>query len=129
MKTNHKLALAVLAGVLIGIGGASVIHGQQVKMPPAYVLAEVQVTDPIAIKEYAEKVPETLVPFHGHTVVAGGKTQALEGEPPKFIVVIAFDSMEKARGWYGSPAYAAIRPIRQRAANSRLFIVEGVALQ
>jgi uncharacterized protein (DUF1330 family) len=44
-------------------------------------------------------------------------------------VVIAFDSMEKARGWYGSPAYAAIRPIRQRAANSRLFIVEGVTPQ
>jgi uncharacterized protein (DUF1330 family) len=41
-------------------------------------------------------------------------------------VVIAFDSVEKAREWYDSPAYAAIRPIRQSAAKSRIFIVEGV---
>jgi uncharacterized protein (DUF1330 family) len=54
--------------------------------------------------------------------------QTLEGEPPKGgIVLIAFDSAEKAREWYDSPAYAAIRPIRQSAANSRIFIVEGVA--
>ncbi len=129
MKTNQKLALAVLAGVLIGIAGATAIHGQRVETLPAYVMAEVQVTDPIAIKQYAEKVPETLVPFHGHYLVAGGKTQTLEGEPPKFIVVIAFDSVEKARAWYDSPAYAAIRPIRERAANSRLFIAEGVTSQ
>jgi uncharacterized protein (DUF1330 family) len=42
---------------------------------------------------------------------------------------IAFDSAEKAREWYDSPAYAAIRPIRQSAAKSRVFIVEGLAPQ
>jgi len=41
--------------------------------------------------------------------------------------VIAFDSVEKAREWYDSPAYQKIKPIRQSAANSRIFIVEGVA--
>jgi len=46
MKTNHKLVLAVLAGVSIGVAGAKVIHAQQVKTPPAYVIAEVDVTDP-----------------------------------------------------------------------------------
>ena len=125
MKANFKLA--VLVGVAIGGVGGRAIHAQQVKAPPAYVMAEVDVTDPIAIKEYAEKVPETLVPFNGHYLVAGGNTQTLEGEPPKFIVVIAFDSAEKARAWYDSPAYRAIRPIRQRSAKSRLFIAEGVA--
>jgi uncharacterized protein (DUF1330 family) len=62
-------------------------------------------------------------------LVIGGKTQSLEGEPPKTIVVIAFDSAEKARDWYDSPAYEAIRPIRQRSAKSRVFIAEGVAPQ
>jgi uncharacterized protein (DUF1330 family) len=42
------------------------------------------------------------------------------------MVVIAFDNVEKAREWYDSPAYAAIRPIRQMAAKRRLFIVEGL---
>jgi uncharacterized protein (DUF1330 family) len=41
--------------------------------------------------------------------------------------VIKFDSMEKAKAWYDSPAYQEIRPIRHRAAKSRVFIVEGTA--
>jgi uncharacterized protein (DUF1330 family) len=129
MKTNHKLSLAVLAGVMIGVAGAEAIHAQQAKAPPAYMIAEVDVTDPTAFQKYAQKAPETLVPFTGHYIVRGGKIQPLEGEPPKRSVVIAFDSAEKAREWYASPAYAAIKPIRQGAAKSRLFIVEGLAAQ
>ena len=129
MKTNHKLALAVLAGVSMGVAGAQAIHAQQVKASPGYVIAEVVVTDPATMQKYGAQVPETLAPFNHHYVVLGGKPQALEGEPPKSIVMIAFDSAEKAREWYDSPAYQAIKPIRQSAAKSRLFIVEGVAPQ
>ena len=72
-------------------------------------------------------MPETLAPFNYHYVILGGNIQGLEGEPPKGgIVMIAFDSVEKAREWYDSPAYAAVRPLRQSAAKSRIFIVEGV---
>jgi uncharacterized protein (DUF1330 family) len=61
-------------------------------------------------------------------VVRSTKIQALEGEPPKGgVVVIAFDSVEKARAWYDCPAYSAIRPIRQSSAASRIYIVEGLA--
>ncbi len=130
MKTNLKLALAVLAGISIGVAGAMAIQAQQVKTPPGYVIAEVEVTDLATMQKYGEKVPETLAPFNHHYVVRSNKIQALEGEAPKGgIVVIAFDSAEKAREWYDSPAYAAIRPIRQSAAKSRIFIVEGVAPQ
>ncbi|HKO05983.1 MAG TPA: DUF1330 domain-containing protein [Candidatus Acidoferrales bacterium] len=129
MKTNHKLALAVLAGVSIGVAGAQAIHAQQVKTLPGYVIAEVVVTDPALMQKYGAQVPETLAAFNHHYVVLGGKPQALEGEAPKSIVVIAFDSAEKAREWYDSPAYQAIKPIRQSATKSRLFIVEGVTPQ
>jgi uncharacterized protein (DUF1330 family) len=129
MKTNHELALAVLAGVAIGVAGATAIHAQQVKAPPAYVIAEVEVTDPTTFQKYAEKVPGTLAPFNGHYLVRGGKIQALEGEAPKRFVVIAFDNAEKAQGWEDSPAYEAIKPIRHSSAKSRVFIVEGVAPQ
>jgi uncharacterized protein (DUF1330 family) len=125
MRTNYKLSLGVFAGVLIGVAGGA-IHAQQAKTPPGYVIAEVEVTDLATMQKYGEKVPETLAAFHHHYVVRGSKTQSLEGEPPKGVVVIAFDSVEKARAWYDSPAYAAIRPIRQRAAKSRIFIVEGL---
>jgi len=50
-------------------------------------------------------------------------------QPKGFIVVIGFDSVEKAREWYDSPAYAAIKPFRQSSTKSRIFIAEGVAPQ
>jgi uncharacterized protein (DUF1330 family) len=129
MESNHKLAVAVLAGVSIGVAGANAIHAQQAKAPPAYVISEVDVTDPDTFKKYAEKVPATVASFDGHYLVRGGIIHAVEGEAPKRIAVIAFDSAEKARAWEYSPAYEAIKPIRQSSAKSRIFIVEGIAPQ
>jgi uncharacterized protein (DUF1330 family) len=130
MKTNYKLSFAVLVGVTIGVVGAMAIHARQVKPPsPVYLISEVDAMDLNGIQKYGEKVPETLAPFNGHYhfLVAGAKAQALDGEPPKGIVVIAFDSAEKAREWYDSPAYEAIKPIRLSSSKGRMFIVEGVA--
>ena len=46
MKTTHKVALATLAGIAMGVAGAKVIRAQQPQTPPGYVIAEVEVTDP-----------------------------------------------------------------------------------
>jgi uncharacterized protein (DUF1330 family) len=101
------------------------------KTPPVYLISEADaITDAAALKTYGAKVQETLAPFNGyyHFVVAGGKTESLDGAaPPKGIVVIAFDSSEQAHAWYSSSAYQAIKPIRQAAVKGRMFIVEGVA--
>ncbi len=130
MKTNSKLVLATMVGVSIGGIGGMVIRGQQVKTAPGYVIAEAEITDPAALQKYGEKIAETLAPFNHHFIVSTSKIQGLEGEPPKDrVVIIEFDSVQKAREWYDSPAYAAIRPIRQNAAKSRIFIVEGLAGQ
>lgn len=131
MNAKGNLALALLAGISIGAGSVMAIHAQEVKAPPAYLIAETEVTDRAAFQKYAERVPETLAPFKGdfHFVVRGGKTQALEGQPPKSIVVLAFDSTEKALAWYNSPAYEAIKPIRQGASVSRMFMAEGLPPQ
>jgi uncharacterized protein (DUF1330 family) len=130
MKTNQKLAMAVLAGVCIGTVGGMTIRAEQAKKPPAYVIAEVEVTDPATLQKYGDKAPQIVASFNGHYVVRGGDVQSLEGEPPKgYVVVIGFESVEKARKWYDSPEYAAIRPFRQKATKSRLFIVEGEPAQ
>ena len=131
MNMNGNLALAVLAGISVGAVSVMAVHAQGAKTPPAYLIAETEVTDRAAFQKYAEKVPETLEPFRGsfHYVVRGGKTQALEGQPPKGIVMIAFDSTEKALAWYNSPAYEAIKPLRQGASVSRMFLAEGLPPQ
>jgi uncharacterized protein (DUF1330 family) len=130
MKSNYKLVLAVLASVSIGAAGGRAIHAQQVERPTAYLVSEADaITDATGVKKYGAKVGDTLAPFKGHYrfIVAGGRTQGLDGDaPPQGMVVIAFDSAEQAHAWYDSPAYQAIRPIRQSAVKGRMFIVEGV---
>jgi len=129
MKTSHKLVLAVLAGVLMGAAGAEVVRAQQGKARPGYVVAEVETTDATALKEYGAKAPQIMESHGGRYVVRGGDVQPLEGEAPKgYVVIMGFDSMEKARAWYDSPEYKAIRGIRQNATRSRLFLVEGEPL-
>jgi uncharacterized protein (DUF1330 family) len=129
MGANRKLALAVLLGIATGVACATAIHARQVKTPPpGYIIAEVDVTDATSLEKYGAKVPETLAPFNAQYVIRGGETISLEGEPPKtYVVMIAFDSVEKAQAWYDSPAYDAIKPIRQRSTKSRIFIAEGLA--
>jgi len=129
MKTNYKLMLGTLIGIVIGFAGDIAIRAQQAKPLPGYVIAEVDVTDPATFQQYGAKVPGTLAPFNGHYVIRGGKTLSLEGDAPKRFVVIAFDSFEKAKAWEDSPAYDEIKPIRHKSAKSRVFIAEGVAAQ
>ena len=127
MKINHKLALAVLFGVAIGVACSVSIHARQMKAAPGYVVAEVDVKDPATFKKYGDQVPGTLAPFGGHYMIRGGNPQAVEGTAPQRFVLIAFDSVEKAHAWENSPAYEAIKPIRHSSATSTVCIAEGVA--
>jgi uncharacterized protein (DUF1330 family) len=128
MKTNFKVALGALAGIAIGVASATAIYARQVKTPPAYVISEAdEIQDLPMVQKYGEKVGETLAPFNHHFIVAGGKMHALDGELPKGMVVIAFDSADKAQEWYDSAAYQAIKPLRVNSTKGRMFIVEGIA--
>ena len=92
---------------------------------PGYVIVEVEITDPTAFQEYGAKVGPTLAAYNARLIVRG-KATAKEGAiPVGNIVVIEFDSVADAERWYDSPSYREIIPLRQRAANTRLFIVEG----
>lgn len=94
---------------------------------PAYVVAEVEVTDPEAYKLYADQARVISQSCGGTYLARGGRTETLEGEPPRSrVVVIAFDSVEKARAFYHGRAYQEIVPLRQAASRGRLFVVEGV---
>ena len=130
METNFKLMLAALAGVIIGATCIEALFAQGVpptKTPPAYLIAEVEVTDPAGYKTYQDATAPVLATLSGRFVVRGGKTIALDEEPPKRIIVIAFDSMEKAQAYRNSTAYKEVVPIRDKSSKFRLFAMEGVA--
>ena len=126
MRHRMVVALAVLAGVALGAGVSQGLRAQSEKKP-AYVVAEVEVTDAAAFQSYAAKVPPTLAPYHGRYIVRG-KAEGKEGDPPRgTIVILAFDSMADATKWYSTPPYKDLIPEREKAAKSRAYIVEGLA--
>jgi len=92
----------------------------------AYVIAEIEVTDPVAYEEYRRQVPAVVTKFGGRFIVRGGKIDPREGGwTPQRIVVVEFPSMAQAQKWYDSPDYAPLIKLRQKASNGKLILVEG----
>lgn len=93
----------------------------------AYVIAEVEVTDPETFEEYRSLVPATIEAFGGRYVVRGGAIEGREGGwQPKRIVVIEFDDATRAKAWHDSDLYAPARALREASARTRMIVVEGV---
>lgn len=94
---------------------------------PAFVIANITIVDPLRYEDYRRMVPATLVPFGGRFVVRGGQTEVLEGDwRPSRLVLLEFPSIERARAWWNSPAYAEARALRQATSTGTLIILEGV---
>jgi uncharacterized protein (DUF1330 family) len=93
----------------------------------AYLIADVEVTDPDGYQEYRRLVAPTVAQFGGRFLARGGRSEALEGNwTPKRLVIIEFPSWEKLEAWYRSPEYAPALALRQRCAVSDLVMTEGV---
>jgi uncharacterized protein (DUF1330 family) len=93
----------------------------------AYLIVNVEVLDPVRYPEYIKAVPASLARYGGKFIVRGGKAEALEGTyQPKRVVVIEFETAERARQWWSSPEYAEAKALRQSIARTDLLIVEGV---
>jgi uncharacterized protein (DUF1330 family) len=129
------LAGILLAGILlVGIlpagfaGMAGVINASQAQgaKKPAFVIANVDVTDPAAFSAYAAKVPETLKAYNGRLMVRSKPISKEGAAPAGTIVLIAFDSLADAEKWYASPEYRPLIPERERAAKTQLYMVEGL---
>ena len=94
----------------------------------AYVLNDMEITDPALFEEYKKLTPATVAQYGGRFLVRGGRTETLEGEwSPKRLVIIEFPSVEQARAWADSPEYAPAKRLRQLASKSNLIVVEGAA--
>ena len=126
MKSNCKIAIAMLFGTLLGGAAVQGIHAQA--KPLAYVISEIDVTDKDAYaKEYVPLAVRALKESGQKQLAAGGKTVALSGDPPKARIVLSvFENLEKAQAAYTSPAYLEARKIGDKYAKLRIFAVEGV---
>lgn len=93
---------------------------------PAYVIVEVTIHDPKEYENYKKLTPASLTPFEGKFIVRGAQTESLEGDwNPQRIVVLEFPNVEKAKAWWSSDLYSPAKAIRQRAAFTKMLVVEG----
>jgi uncharacterized protein (DUF1330 family) len=94
---------------------------------PAYVLAEIEITNPEGYKEYTAAVPATIAQYGGKFLVRGGSIEVLEGEwPARRRVLLEFPSVEAAKRWWNSPEYEKPLAMRRANSNGRLLLLEGV---
>lgn len=96
-------------------------------MPPAYIIANVDIRDPEPYERYRDGTPATVEKYGGEFLVRGGRSQRLEGaEPMPRLVILKFPSYEQALAWYNSDDYQPLARLRQSASEGNLVLVEGV---
>src|SRR5262245_17035883 len=106
MKTCLTMALSMLVGITIGGLAVQGLHAQS--KPPAYVIAEIDVTDQDSYaKEYQSRAVKPIQEEGGGKFLSrGSKSISIRGEPPKRIVLFAFESLDRAQAAFFSPGYA-----------------------
>ncbi len=93
---------------------------------PGYVIAQYTVNNPEPLTEYTAKVRPTIAAHQGRVLVADGDVDLREGAlPGQRTVVLEFPSKKAAQGWYDSPEYQAILPLRVNNSTGCLTIVDG----
>lgn len=92
----------------------------------AYVIADVEVTDPVKYEDYKKLTPGAIAKHGGRFVARGGQTATLEGNwRPGRVVIIEFPTFEQARNFYTSVEYTAARRARAGAATMKMIVVDG----
>ena len=125
MKSNYKLAIALVAGAAIGAAAIEGLHAQST--PKAYVVTEIEVINQEAQNAYLPKVGEVIKSTGGAYLARGGKIVALEGgDAPKRATIVVYDSLDKAQASRNSPAWTALSEDRKKAIKAKSWIIEGL---
>jgi uncharacterized protein (DUF1330 family) len=130
MNARCRLGLIVLTCTGAGALGSQVLHGQA--RAPAYLIGQIDVTDPAGYaREYLPKARE-IIKAHGGKLVAaagaaatGSHVVAIDGVPPKRVVIYMYPSIEALEAWRNDPAYVRVRAVGEKYASYHTFAVEG----
>jgi uncharacterized protein (DUF1330 family) len=93
----------------------------------AYVIAHIDVQDPVRYEDYKSMSPVSIEQYGGRFIARGGAVEVLEGNwQPKRLVLLEFPTADAARQWYASEEYAPARALRQATSTGDLVMLEGV---
>jgi len=93
---------------------------------PAYVIANIHITDKDAYAQYAAAAGPAVAMYGGRYLALADQSEVLEGDwEPGRLVIISFDSVERAKAWWTSHEYEAAKALRRSAASGNFILVEG----
>ena len=126
MKSNYKIAAAVVASFVLGAGTAGVLHAQA-KLP-AYVVGIIDVKDEQGYKTDFLPKAQQVIKEHGGKYIAGGFNKAIKltgRDVPNRVVILQFESMDAVKTWYDKEAPFE-RSVGDKYASFNSLAVEGV---
>ena len=132
MNARYEIGLLMLACIALGALSSETLHGQT--RPPAYLIGQIDVSDPDGYaKEYLPKARE-IIKTHGGRLIAaagaaatGSQVVAIDGQAPRRVVIYMYPSMEALQAWRNDPAYVQVRSVGEKYAKYHTFAVEGAA--
>lgn len=119
---HFKLLFALITGTVIGAAGVHV--SEALEPPPAYLVVEYEITDPVGWREYLTGMSS--VPGNRTFLARHAEGISLSGEPPKWIGILKYPNLRDALSYDSSPEYAALKPVRDKSTKWRAYVVEGV---
>jgi uncharacterized protein (DUF1330 family) len=130
MNAGCKIGILMMTCTAGAVFGGAALHGEA--RAPAYLIGQIDVTNPDGYaKEYLPKARE-IIKAHGGKLVAaagaaatGSQVVAIDGSPPKRVVIYMYPSMEALQAWRNDPAYVQVRAVGERYATYHTFAVEG----
>ena len=132
MSARCKLGLVMLSCAVLGALASEALRAQA--RPPAYLIGQIDVSDPEGYaEEYLPKARE-IIKAHGGRLLAaagaaasGSQVVAIDGEAPKRVVIYVYPSMDALQAWRNDPEYVQVRRVGEKYAKYRTFAVEGAA--
>jgi uncharacterized protein (DUF1330 family) len=127
MKSNRKIAIAVVGSFALGAGTVQMLHAQA--KPLAYTLAEIAVKDEDSYKKDFLPEAQRIIKQGGGKYLAGGfnKTTALSGTaPPNRVVLLQFENMDALKNWWDGGGRDIQEKVGAKYATFRVLALEGI---
>jgi uncharacterized protein (DUF1330 family) len=120
---TSAILVALFASCTIGV-----LHAQT--KPRGYAIVETDVTNADAFaREYLPAASKVIAEAGGKFLLRGGRSVTVEGDPPKRLSIVEFETFEQAKAMFDSAAYKAAGEIGHKYAKFRITVVEGLPPQ
>jgi uncharacterized protein (DUF1330 family) len=126
MKSNYKIAAAIIGSFVLGLGAASILHAQA--KPPAYTFVEIDVKDQDGYtKDFLPKAQANIKEFGGK-YLGGGFNKAISfsgSPPPNRVILLQFPDMDALKAFYAKDKQLET-DVGSKYASFRGIGIEGV---